>query len=396
MLPKLIYLAYFFLFFVGIQIHILGITVFLGDVFAAITVVLLFVKRPSLLRSVKTPLLFFCLYFLITVFRNGGHEFMRIMVVSVKYGFFWLVYYSTFSLAEKYGNVIIKSLVTGLKISAIIGIVQFVIFFLSGVDLFPINIFNGGDRSAVITSLNWLRVTAMNGEPKSLGFHMVLGTLMLMYNPKFVKHDHIWKLVFGIVALLTLSTSALFLMFVVYVAYCFKLKINLRHISYLFLILLVIFFNKGLVNRVLDLRFFSRVQKIEDGVEDYDHVISQSLLDKPYNILFGKGVGLSHIGISEFIKSEWSHYITKDTKVIAKSGILHVTAEFGLIGLLLIIVWMYKNTNYNVNVSFFYSSIVLTLLFFLRGTYFIPLYVVLFQLFQFVSMKSARERSDIP
>lgn len=390
MLTKLLYFSYFFLFFRGIQLNIFGISLVLSDIFSALSLLYILIKKPSLLIPSILPLYFVGFYFFLTLILHGINDIFRVFTVALKYGFFWLLYYSTFSLLRSYKNIIVNSLLNGLKISALLGLTQFVFFFITGVDLLPIDLFGSGDRSAILPSLNWLRVSALNGEPKSLGMHMVIGTLMLMYNPGFVKNPMTWKIFFGFVAILTLSTSAFLLMPIVYIAYLIHQKVNIRSITVVTLLVCSILLNWSRVSNIMDLRVISRLEKNENGLEDFDYIIGQSLLDNPSTIIFGKGIGLSHLNVSKYIKSEWSHYIIDGSKIVAKSGLLHIVAEFGVLGFLMLLLWLYRGRYLETSVSFLYASIVLTLLFILRGTYFFQLYIVMFLVFQYFSLRNVK------
>jgi len=76
-----------------------------------------------------------------------------------------------------------------------------------------------------------------------------------------------------------------------------------------------------------------------DYIEDFDEAVGAFLIDHPTTAIWGVGLGNIHLYAEDYLPGYASAYAS-GTAFTAKSGMLRLISELGLIGLLLFLVWL--------------------------------------------------------
>ncbi|MHA7900271.1 MAG: hypothetical protein ACX94B_10430 [Henriciella sp.] len=262
----------------------------------------------------------------------------------------------------------IKILVSSITVICVLGIVQFLVFLFIRVDIAPIGVFHhseeavgllDGYKSATYSFAfgEGIRISSLAGEPKNLGMLAAAACVVVlaMHRKVFAKRSTVWATVFVLFlsVFLTVSTSAIVSLVVSIFALVtfnltgwtlsrFQIFWALNLVS---LVLLAIYTNFVMENPLtpyvgsgsepdsaidwLYSRSFGRIE-----VEDFDWVILRSMIDNPATFLMGKGFGMGHIDVQQYIPENMRYYM--EGRVLSpKSGITFFVVNFGVVGLLM-------------------------------------------------------------
>lgn len=251
-------------------------------------------------------------------------------------------------------NTLIRTIVYSGVILSGLGIIQFTAFALIGIDIFPLNFFlnEGSDRSAVLTTVygEFLRISSLTKEPKSLGMFSALCLSTVLFYWKLFRHRFFFLIVFSATTLMTASTSAFFIVAIAPIIIALKkfrvpigrtLYFSAFFLSAIFTTLYVSsndlvpyhlrFENMISFNEIIYARTIGRFE-----VEDTDFVIMNSMLDTPIYFATGKGVGLSHLQTENYVPDLHFNYL-RDYLIAPKSGAVFLLANFGIIGAVLFV-----------------------------------------------------------
>jgi hypothetical protein len=248
-----------------------------------------------------------------------------------------------------------KILLLSILFLSLLGILQFIIFYISKIDIFPIGINADGQiRTASMGLfagiLGWLRICSFGGEPKGLAAIVTVGALIILtlnkFNIKFFNFNSLILPFFFLIILLTLSTGGIVLTivisFLVLILAWFIRGIEWRILfkpyffSVLALVILLFIKLKENIIEILEIRVVNRIVSEEEGIEDMDQTIISFLQDNPLWSIFGSGWGNIHNLAYKYIPTEYAWYL-KDTIFVAKSGYLKIISESGFIGFILLL-----------------------------------------------------------
>lgn len=234
----------------------------------------------------------------------------------------------------KYLKIIILSMI----FLSILGWLQFITYYLLGIDIFPIRVKNGLAVSGIEQTLNIFRISSLTHEPKGLSVFLTVGFFILYVlnknNIKVFKYDFLIKILFVLTIIATLSTSGivLFCLLLVIIS-IWDIKYNLLNlrkiIIYIILSLFIVIFY-DIIYEIVKIRILDR----DLSSEDFDAPIQIFLSKFPEYLFFGSGMGNIHNLAESFIPTQYLHYM-KNEIFVAKSGYLKLISEYGLIGFLL-------------------------------------------------------------
>lgn len=228
------------------------------------------------------------------------------------------------------------------SIEAVLGIIQYLYFLASGINIFPI--YRGGligenvytqDAVVNIQGIRFLRVNAFAGEPKGLAFFLCIGiAIIVFFLIRHIKKNRIFLfgcLFIHLIALaLTFSTLGYICIAIGFLVYAISLK-NKFSLILIIGVLLVSFYYlfdvPDLAVSVFQERFLDRL-----GFEDMDLVYLAFIQKYPDYLLFGTGFGTFHL--ASFKQAQeiipWSFGI-----ILPKFGILNILATSGGLGLII-------------------------------------------------------------
>jgi hypothetical protein len=251
----------------------------------------------------------------------------------------------------------IKALIYSSVILAVLGIIQFFVFYGTGVDLFPVGIFMDEElaRSAVLSgaSTDYLRITAFAGEPKGLGVASAIALLLLFYYGSALGfrrgRRRLMQFICLVALVLTASASGVFILLIAGgMAMAFKFHRQpmgtqttgwlslgiLWGATALFLMVASAdatgvryydYTGTNLLDAVYE-RLLTRVELL-----DTDQLIMESFLLEPFHLIFGYGMGLQHHYIQDLIPREQWYYLGGNIAP-AKSGVTEWVGNAGLLG----------------------------------------------------------------
>ncbi|MDD5202068.1 MAG: hypothetical protein PHH41_02885 [Sulfurimonas sp.] len=274
-------------------------------------------------------------------FRSEGRFIAQIILYLLTFSFIPIsyLYISNFMDILKYFKIFFISLI----VLSILGWIQFFIYNMTNIDIFPLAIIDGNIRSGVDVMLDMLifRMSSLGGEPKGLAISLSIGVITMhtfnYYQIKFFKYDTLIKILFLSALLETLSTSGMVLSIILYIVFLvLTLKMNIKKmnikkiiVSLMFLVgvLIIIIQNQLFFQTMIEHRILDR----DIANEDFDAPIKTLLIDRPQWLLFGSGLGNIHNLAFQDIPQETAHYMS-NTIFTAKSGYLKLVSELGLIG----------------------------------------------------------------
>lgn len=258
---------------------------------------------------------------------------------------------------RKIGRVFMISLAT----LACLGWLQLALWYGTGWNPFPIGVVHtllGGDVGAEKEGLFGTgsevvyRMNSLGGEPKNLAqnlaFGILVSVLMLVARGGRRRSNGVWILLFLLVSMLaTFSTSGIFLtgiyMLVGIVVY--RSAPGLSNMasgqaaSYLLIIMVLagaftvfqaVYFDSGQQGlNVLEERTVDRA-----NLEDFDAAVLRFLVNEPGNSLLGVGLGNVHLYATDYLDA-YARAYAQGQIFVAKSGLLRIVSETGLVGLML-------------------------------------------------------------
>lgn len=311
-------------------------------------------------------------------FRSEGRFITQIILFLLNFSIIFIAYkyLETIQSIHK----ILKVLLEGMVLLSLLGWLQFSVYQIIHLDIFPIYIKNGLAISGVEQSLNIFRISSLSHEPKGLAVFITIAFFILYSlnnnNIKVFKYDLLIKILFTITIFATLSTSGLvmfgMLFFLIFILNIHKFKINYKKISILLILLIIILYNQQFIVEIIELRILNR----DLTSEDFDAPIQIFLSKFPEYLFFGSGMGNIHNLSADFIPLKYLHYM-KDNIFVAKSGYLTLISEYGVIGLILFLAILInllinlqkyiKIYNYNIFYSMKEILILVTVAYFTRS-----------------------------
>jgi hypothetical protein len=305
------------------------------------------------------------------VFRNGwGRVLSQLVLFGVSFGFLYALVASKVRIDAKK---IILTYVQACLFLTVLGLIQVGIFAGTGFNILPIGSLateyaGASTRSEAVLNTpigQMLRMSSLGGEPKGLAMSLVIGIAALLVFWTVLPRSEGWKrytlatLLVGIV--LTGSTSGFFAL-LIFVAIMLLGRLvrtplqlgpmNMAACS-LTLALFGLYFAVAPQGGAIQLSA-DRENTLESllmertldrfGLDDTDTIIIRSLADSPVHVLFGRGMGLSHIG-AEYYRFEY--YVRQgyyESNIInPKSGLTNFGGMGGILGLVLIALFFSRN-----------------------------------------------------
>ncbi|WP_452229283.1 hypothetical protein [Lacinutrix sp. MEBiC02404] len=274
-------------------------------------------------------------------FRSEGRFLSQLILLFLNFSIVPLavLYLKNISHLKKCFKVYISSLL----LLSFLGLLQFVVYLVFNLDLFPLSIDNYGDiRSGIygFADTNFFRISSLGGEPKGFSISLVLGFFVIhvfnRYQISFFKYDVYIKYLFLFLAFATVSTSALVLFFILVIVYALFPKQNIgkklksNNVLILFGFCAVLFFCFYYFDILLTV-FQERILDRDVVKEDFDAPILLFFKSYPEYLFFGSGIGNIHHLSYSFIPVEYLHYM-KDSIFSSKSGYLKLISEYGFFG----------------------------------------------------------------
>lgn len=229
------------------------------------------------------------------------------------------------------------------SIEAILGIIQYLYFLVSGINIFPI--YRGGligenaftqDAVVDIQGIRFLRVNAFAGEPKGLAFFLCIGiAIICFFLIRHIKKNRISLFGCLFVHLIALALTFSTLGYICIAIGCLVYSISIKNKFSLILIVGVLLFSFYYLFDVPDLAFSIFQERFLDrlGFEDMDLVYLAFIQKSPDYLLFGTGFGTFHL--ASFKQAQeiipWSFGI-----ILPKVGILNILATSGGVGLIIL------------------------------------------------------------
>jgi hypothetical protein len=244
-----------------------------------------------------------------------------------------------------------RVLLGSVAVLSMLAIVQFVVFYATGVDLFPIGILgpSGEMHAGMFDSASFMggrvfRPCALGGEPKHLAYSIALALTVLLA-------DAMWRGPLGLssrrrMGLAALFVAALVLAFstqgfalvvanvviVVGVTLWTRPRGKFRMMKPFIAIAAILAagaFIPGLRDVVAD-RTVGRVSE-SGAIEDFNLAVWAWLREHPAKAILGVGLGNVHLYAAPFVPMEVRHYML-DGVFVAKSGLLRLISELGIVG----------------------------------------------------------------
>ncbi len=258
------------------------------------------------------------------------------------------------------GRRLFRALVFSTSILALLGILQFFVYLVSGIDLFPMDLLapNNALRQGTIgapdafQSSTLLRACALGGEPKQFAYSLAISLTVLLLDAvgerplEFPRRRLLLLIIVHLAALfLTFSTQGYFLLLTNAVAIIGALVLLRRTprrstlvglaLATLVGILVIAVIPGGL--EILRARTTSRLETT-GGLDDTNSIVLAWLSDNPQEIPLGVGLGNVHLHARPYVPAEDMYYL-RSAAFVAKSGALRLISELGVVGLLLFAWW---------------------------------------------------------
>lgn len=268
-----------------------------------------------------------------------------------------------FIISKKYSKAVIYRIfqifLFVVSLICISGIIQLIVFKISGKDIFPLNLFLfSGEEDKLRSGLTKiaadeqiLRMSGLGaGEPKHFGYTCAIALQLLIWLWIFKDRMNGQKAIFNLIMAALFITGILF---------------SLSTQSYLIaglnicLITLILIFTKGMrskktwalismlalasiliyqnnyLKKLVELRLYERLAET-GAIEDFNQTISNFLIDQPQFIPFGTGMGNVHFWAADYIPRQFAYFMTNSV-FVAKAGFLRILSELGITGLILFI-----------------------------------------------------------
>ena len=319
------------------------------ELWKALSLIFLFSKGVLVLSNVKRngviALLFvFIFYSILTagilnvVYTFYGFSLVRIFFQSVYYISIILVVSEIFHRKDSEFLVsFVKYFLIFAWFASSFGVVQYFVFQFFGYDISPIRGMDYDLRSSY--TLGQFRVNSICGEPKHNAILSVLALSMIWLGPaRKARYKLLFTMLLVSNLFLTFSSTGIALLGLLFaIKILAGAKSQLR--IYLPVILGLYFFSKVRVPSV----WLKQINRI--GLEVQDQSVVDALVDKPIIQFFGAGLG----GMNQFAKGYLPRefYFFAETYYKPNSGFLYIISDFGIIGLLSILLctlaYMFKS-----------------------------------------------------
>lgn len=298
-------------------------------------------------------------------FRNGWlRVFVAAMSLTLSFAPMFLLLAKGIDIPSRF---LIRCICISLLTLCLIGICQFAVFVVTGIDMLPLGLFMGAEDAqtgmlAIGGSL-YIRPGSLAGEPKSLGIGACVLLLMLITMGRQIfpsKFNRYFAGAGGLLTiLLTQSTSAFISLCLGSAVYLALRSVGrpLRNGE------IVSLYTAGAV--VILSVFLTRVSSIDTlglsaqevatpdsfvsllqsrtldrlEVEDFDVIILKSMLDDTQSMILGKGLGLAHLFTSDYIPDVWRYYM-QDRIIFPKTGLTFYLASGGIFSVFLFVMLM--------------------------------------------------------
>ncbi|MEQ9485420.1 hypothetical protein [Coleofasciculus sp. F4-SAH-05] len=278
--------------------------------------------------------------------------------------FFWLLI-PIFAI-KQYNQVIKISIlyVISASIQAVLSLVQFIVYLVTGFNLFPINR-TGLIGENIVTQdaifnleqTRIIRVNALAGEPKHLAlflcFGLAINVFLLVKYFSLAQKQNIFWITFSCIVqfaalLLTFSTFGYITFMIGLFLYIFWVFIDFTAIGLSLISIFIILFlllsydhnylvgnlANSLIGKIFELRFLERL-----NFDDFDQVYLAFIKSNPSYLLVGTGFGNFHLAsfnqASEILS--WRFGI-----ILPKLGIFNILATSGVSGLLVYLFLIFR------------------------------------------------------
>lgn len=289
--------------------------------------------------------------------RNGyGRVLTTLIKVVILFGFLILLFSERRTVRPM---LLLKTYVYSCLVLAMLGLLQFVVFSVTGVDIFPIGMFSSDGRSGyvLIAGELQLRVSSFGGEPKGLGQSLAIGLALLMVFGRMLgfaaNRKRIAAALLFVVIVLTNSSSAFIVLLIVAgFTYVFSRRaVPFPRGVVTFLVLGISLGITGIYYGIaattdtlapieypqIDTFLESIQYKLTERVrlDDTDSLIMESFVGDIPGMVFGRGLGLVHHYAYVFIPPHMERYLWGSI-VPPKSGVGLFLGHAGLLGIMLI------------------------------------------------------------
>ena len=231
---------------------------------------------------------------------------------------------------------LLRAIVVIATITAYFAIIQAVLFYTTGLNLFPIIRGDGSLESAFIQNLTF-RASSFAGEPKHLGLMVALGLVCLwilrmarLPTGRYWLHQPIALVT---AAILSLSATGLYITAasIGFLAVFFIRRVRLAEI-FIVSVLVVI---AGIYYSGSGDDFASTLvkQASKGSFEVQDVSVIAALINEPTIALTGTGLGNIHLYAVDYLPEDFPKF--RDQGYKANSGLFYIAGDAGLIGLLL-------------------------------------------------------------
>jgi len=323
-------------------------------------------------------------------FRTNGRYISTLIKIAIFQVSIIVVFHNMIKSHEKIKR-LIQIYLNALVVLCVIGIIQFLFYAATGVDIYPIDVKADGTARSGVTdllssALPFVRISAIGGEPKGLAASLSIGIVILILGKKFgynlIKKQKSVLALFFVIWFLTLSSGgymliALFgvLLFLLNVIKKeIRIKVNWKSSLFAFLLLATVVRFSGALYNVLDARILGRIDSLAS--EEADGIIKLFLEDQPKWIIFGSGSGNIHNLAAPYMPEKYKHYLV-DNIFVSRYGYLRIISENGLVGfflfLLFIFTIVYKTNrlskNNRIDMFWLYLTLTAVLFYMFRAGY---------------------------
>ena len=272
--------------------------------------------------------------------RNEGRYISQFLMYSLLFS----IFYVTPFFVKEYSNFInvIKWFLKGIIVLAIIGIIQQIVFVITGHNIIELRPLGGlhGVHIHTTFGIPLMRINSLAGEPKSLGMYMVVGIVLIRtldnLNIKVLKYQTYLIILFFIVLIMSLSSSGFVMLPILFfiselLSLFFKRKYMGLSLNKLILTITLLFLIAIFYKPIKDIIM---KRTIERGIEeDYDMVALEGWKNNPEYWLTGCGLGnMRSLSYPHLWKFNFPYI--EEQLIFAKSGYLRILTETGIIGFL--------------------------------------------------------------
>lgn len=271
-----------------------------------------------------------------SIFQN---ELRPVMQISQLVVLMFLVAYAT--TLDKDSSVEVLELINrAFVLVAVMAVLQWIIYLLFKIDIFPIARDEAWGRVAVsaTTSHGFVRATSFVGEPKHLAKFMCIGISFELFCRNYKDNGRINRfrlILYTVCCLMTASATGAIIACAAYGLF-FMMKAKKRGLLFIGVWIMVI-------AAIITLRLPFVYQKIMlnisygdiPGLENCDTAVVKWLIDKPYFAIFGVGLANAVCFAHEYVPqgTAWIAYYV----FTLRRGLILYLAEGGIVGLSMVI-----------------------------------------------------------